>query len=77
MDSEKGIGNEKIVLIPLPNALHLSLDKIFYDVRCYVPFRLPTICIIAHPSDQVLLLTIRFKLGMEDSFNWMLLLHLV
>ena len=81
MKSEREIGNEKILLIPQPNACLPSLAsfscQIFYDVRCYVAFRLPTIFIVAHPSDQVLLLTIWLKLGMKDSLNWMLLLHLV
>ena len=49
--------------------LALSFDEIIYDVRCYVAFRLPTIFKVADPSDQVLLLTIRFELGMKDSLN--------
>ena len=57
--------------------LTLSFDEIIYDVRCYVAFRFPTIFKVADPSDQVLLLTTRFELGMKDSLDWMLLLHLV
>ena len=57
--------------------LNLSLVEIIYDVRCYVAYRLPIIFKVSHPSDQVLLLTIRFKLGMKDSLNWMLLVHMV
>ena len=57
--------------------LALSFDEIIYDVRCYVAFWLPSIFKVADPSDQVLLLTIRFELGMKDSLNCMLLLHLV
>ena len=57
--------------------LNLSLVEIIYDVRCYIAYRLPAIIKVSHPSDQVLLLTIQFELGMKDSLNWMLLLHMV
>ena len=57
--------------------LNLSLVEIIYNVRSYIANRLPTIFKVSYPSDQVLLLTIQFELGMEVDLNWMLLVHMV